>query len=95
MTVLSFPAAKMPTHRTVRLLRLDGTEFASAGFPVTGRPDPGAPWAWIQETVAHELGVAEDSVGCLEPDNDEDAGGDYVTVDGLPVYRVEIVRPSH
>lgn len=77
------------THRTVRLVRLDGTEFAQAGFPVAIR-DPGAPWAWIQETVAHELGVHEDSVGCLEPDNDEDGGGDYITVDGLSVYRVDI-----
>jgi hypothetical protein len=84
-----------PTHRTVRLVRLDGTEFARAGFPVSGPPDPGAPWAWIVETVAAELGVPESQVGCLEPDNDEDGGGDYVTVDGLPVYRVDILRPSH
>lgn len=81
------------THRTVRLLRLDGTEFASAGFPTNVR-DPGAPWAWIQETVAHELSVSEDAIGCLEPGNDEDDGRDYVTVDGLPVYRVEFVRPK-
>lgn len=86
-TILTHPRLQ-PTHRTVRLLHLDGRPFASAGFPVAVR-DPGAPWAWIAETVAHEQRCDEDQVGCIEPDNDELAG-DLVTVDGFPVYRVVI-----
>lgn len=88
MNVLPFPAAPR-MHRTVQLVSLTGHVFASAGFPTADR-DPGAPWDWIVETVAHELSVREDQIGALESDNDDDAGGDYVTVDGLPVYRVEI-----
>lgn len=74
-----------PTHRTVRLLHLDGRPFAEAGFPNDVR-DPGAPWEWIAETVAHECGVREDAVGCEESEE----AGDLVTVDGLPVYIVKI-----
>jgi hypothetical protein len=71
--------------RHVTLLHLSGALFATAGF-LPG--DAGAPWAWIQETVAAECGVAEDAVGCAEAG--EEGGGDFVTVDGLPVYRVQI-----
>jgi hypothetical protein len=87
-TVLTHPRFA-PTHRTVHLVHLDGRPFASAGFPCNVR-DAGAPWAWIQETVAHEQGVREDDVGCIEPDNDAEQQGDLVTVDGFPVYRVLI-----
>ena len=73
------------TMRHVTLLRLDGTLFASAGF-LPG--DASAPWDWIRETVAHELSVSEDSVHCMEAGEDDE--GDYITVDGLPVYRVGI-----
>jgi hypothetical protein len=66
--------------RHVTLLTLAGAHFASAGF-LPG--DPGALWAWMQETVAHEWGVEEDAVGALESDE-----GDLITVDGMPVYRV-------
>ena len=77
-TILPFP-----THRTVRLLNLNGVEFARAGFPTTDR-DPGAPWEWIVETVGHELDVWPDQVGASEgPD-----GEDFVTVDGIPVYQI-------
>jgi hypothetical protein len=68
------------TLRTVTLLTLDGRPAFHAGF-LPG--DPGAPWAWMQETVAHEWGVEEDAVGAVESDE-----GDFVTVDGMPVYRV-------
>jgi DNA-binding XRE family transcriptional regulator len=37
----------------------------------------------MQETVAHEWGVSEESVAALESDE-----GDLITVDGMPVYRV-------
>lgn len=67
---------------TVRLLHLDGSPWCSAGF-LPGDP-PGSHWAWIVETVAREWSVDEDQVGTLETDD-----GDVVTVDGLPVCRVE------
>lgn len=80
--VIPFPERPMPhITSTVRLLRLDGTLFASAGF-LPGLAS--APWTWIVETVAHELDVCEDAIGT----NDDD----MVTVDGLPVYQVEICR---
>lgn len=85
MTNVVAHPAYTPTHRTVRLLRLDGTEFASAGFP-NGPGLASAPWSWMVETVAHELSVSEDAVSCMESED----GGDYITVDGLPVYRVAI-----
>jgi hypothetical protein len=69
----------------VNLLHLDGRLFATAGF-LPG--DPGAAWAWIQETVACEEGCSEDDVRSGESEE-----GDTVCVDGLPVYMVEIVRP--
>jgi hypothetical protein len=76
-----------PTHRTVQIVNLNGHVFASAGFPTDVR-DPGAPWEWIVETVAHELSCRPDQVSSDEgPD-----GEDFVTIDGIPVYRVEIKR---
>lgn len=86
--VVIFPP-QPPTHKTVQLVNLNGHVFASAGFPTNIR-DPGAPWDWIRETVAHELSVHEDQIGCEEGENLQD----FVTVDGLRVYRVEIVRPK-
>jgi hypothetical protein len=84
--VQAHPAASR-THRTVRLLHLDGREFASAGFP-NGPGEASAPWSWICETVAHELECDEDDVTCLEGDD----GTDLVAVEGLPVYKIAIVR---
>jgi hypothetical protein len=75
-----------PQTRTVSLLHLDGRPFCSAGF-LPGLAS--APWSWICEVVAAELECAEDAVGCLEP-SEEEGGGDYVTVDGIPVYRVAL-----
>lgn len=47
---------------------------------------PSGAWEWIAESVAAELAVDEDAVGCME---DPEGEGDFVTVDGLPVYRIE------
>jgi hypothetical protein len=80
MTAHCLVLTRPRTLRTVTLLTLTGTLFATAGF-LPG--DPGAPWAWMQETVAHEWGVEEDAVGALEGED-----GDLITVDGMPVYRV-------
>lgn len=66
---------------TVRLYHLDGRPWASAGFLPPFQP--GAKWDWIRETVAHECGVNEDQVGCIESDD-----GDLITVDGMPAYCV-------
>lgn len=66
--------------RTTRLLHLDGREWASAGFM-----GPGDAWGWIVESVAAECECAEDDVHCVE---DPEGGGDLVTVDGLPCYRI-------
>ncbi|MGJ5032437.1 hypothetical protein ACQR1I_36755 [Bradyrhizobium sp. HKCCYLS2038] len=62
--------------RTVTLTHLDGRPWASAGFLPGGDV-----WGWIVETVAHEHGVPEDAVGCLETED-----GDAVTVAGEPIY---------
>lgn len=64
-------------HRTIRTL--DGRPFASAGFT----HDSGDVWAWMQETVAHECGVAPNQVGLDETDD-----GDVLTVDGVPAYKL-------
>ena len=67
---------------TVRLYHLDGRPWASAGFlpPFTH----GVKWDWIRETVAAECECDPDQVGCVESDD-----GDLITVDGMPVYKVE------
>jgi hypothetical protein len=79
------PAASHRLISTVTLLHLDGRLFCTAGF-LPG--DPGAPWAWIQETVSAELECSEDDVHSGESEE----GPDTVTVDGIPVYMVEIKR---
>lgn len=81
--ILAFPAAasaRLLSH--VNLHALDGRLFASAGF-LPG--DPGAAWAWIVETVTAECECTEAQVNVGEDDT--------VTIDGLPVYTVEIIRP--
>lgn len=82
--VLPIPLKAPPgaRPRTVTLNRLDGQRFASAGFLGGLASDP---WTWIAETVAHELSVEPEDVGCLETDD-----GDMVTVFGLPVYQIQI-----
>lgn len=64
------------------LHHLDGRAWASSSHF-----GPEGAWSWIVDTVAHEHGVNEDAVGCLES-GDEYDHDDLVTVDGLPVYRV-------
>lgn len=82
-TLIAFPPQpQMLSH--VHLLHLDGRPWASAGF-LPG--DPGAAWAWIAETVAAELECSEEDVHAGESEE-----GDTVTVDGIPVYMVEIKR---
>lgn len=93
-TILPFPpqparpAPSYPrtrgTMRHVTLLRLTSDAiFATAGF-LPG--DPGAPWAWIQETVAAEVGCSEEDVHVLETEED----GDVITADGIPICRVAL-----
>lgn len=92
-TILPFPPQPARAARTwprtrsemrhVTLLALDADRiWATAGF-LPG--DPGAPWAWIQETVAHEVGCSEEDVHVLEGDE-----GDVITADGMPVCRVAL-----
>lgn len=89
MTVLLFPASRMERlTSTVTILHLDGRQFASAGFL---HGNPGDAWNWIAETVAAELGCSPEEVHSLEGED----GDDTVGVDGLPCYRVEILRPRH
>ncbi len=83
--VVAFPFP--PTHRWVQLVNLAGVELARAGFPRADR-DPGAPWDWIAETVAAEAGVYPEQITVDEgPD-----GQEFITVDGLPLYEVRILR---
>lgn len=88
-TLLEFPpAARSRLLSRVALLHLDRRPFASTSFlPGAG---PGAAWNWIVETVARELEADPESVHCDEGES----GCDVITVDGLPVYQVEITRPS-
>lgn len=54
---------------------------------------PEGAWGWIVESVAHELECDEEQIGCLESDAEGPYNGDdLVTVDGLPVYRIQIFR---
>lgn len=75
-------AARSARTVTVRLRHLDGRPWASAGFLPPYQP--GAQWDWIRETVAHECECDPNQVECIESDD-----GDLITVDGMPVYRVE------
>jgi hypothetical protein len=72
----------MKTHRTVRILTLDGRPWASAGFS-GGLPSDA--WAWIAETVAQDCECDPEDVHCEESED-----GDLITVDGRPVYKTGI-----
>lgn len=53
---------------------------------------PGGAWNWIVESVAHEHNVSESAVGCIESDAEGPYDGDdLVTIDGMPVYRIQHV----
>jgi hypothetical protein len=80
-TLLAFPP-QPGILSTVNLLRLDGTPFRSQSFLPS---HPEAAWSWIVEVVAAELDCALEEVGATD---------DAVTVDGLPCYMVEIIRPA-
>jgi hypothetical protein len=82
------PKTRQPSLRHVHLTHLDGRLFATAGF-LPGLAS--APWSWICEVVAAELECNEEDVGCQEA-NEDDLDGDFVTVDGIPAYRVAIGR---
>jgi hypothetical protein len=82
------PAASSRLFSHVALLHLDGRPFARTAFlPGAG---PSAAWEWIAETVAAECDCSAEDVHCAETEE----GGDLITVDGLPVYMVEISRPA-
>lgn len=70
----------MKTHRTVRILTLDGRPWASAGFTA-----PGDAWGWIASEVARECECDPEDVHCEESED-----GDLVTVSGRPVYKIGI-----
>lgn len=74
-------------HRSswTALHRLDGTRWtANSHF------GPGNAWNWILETVAAEYGVSEDQINCAESGDDQPYGcDDLVTIDGLPVLRIQ------
>jgi hypothetical protein len=64
------------------LCHLDGREWArSSHF------GPEGAWGWIVDTVTHEHGCNSDDIHCAE--SDEYDGDDLVTVDGLPMYRIQ------
>lgn len=65
------------------LHQLDGRPWATSSHF-----GPSGAWAWIVESVAHEHGCGEDQIGCLESGEEYDCD-DLVTVDGLPVYRIQ------
>lgn len=71
---------RLPVAHWVRIVHLDGREWCRTSFLCTADI-----WGWVQESVAHEQGVREDEVGCLD---DLEGGGDLVTVAGEAVYRV-------
>lgn len=82
--IITFPrplVIRSMRHVTLLCLTSDKV-WATAGFTPG---DPGAPWAWIQETVAREFGCAEDAVKTLETDD-----CDMITADGMPVCRVKL-----
>jgi hypothetical protein len=84
--VALFPKTRpAPTLRHVHLLHLDGRPFCSAGF-LPGLAS--APWSWICEVVAAEHECSEEDVGCAEAG--EDLDGDFVTVNGIPAYRISL-----
>lgn len=78
------PLPARPRTRWTSICHLHGGKWAtSSGF------GPDGAWGWILETVAHELGVSEDQIGCAESGEDQPYDcDDLVTVDGLPVYRI-------
>lgn len=81
---------KQATRWTV-IKTLDGAHWASShDFGVTGA------WSWIVDTVAAELEMSEteadERIASLEGSEDQFDGDDLVTVDGLPVYRIEHTR---
>jgi hypothetical protein len=79
------PLPVRPRTCWTTLHQLDGRPWATSSHF-----GPGGAWEWIVETVAHEHGVSEDQVGCAESDETQPYDcDDLVTVDGLPVYRVQ------
>lgn len=69
----------LPTSHTIRLLSLEGTEFARRSFR-----DIRKAWAWVSETVATGWHVPASAVNCAAGWG----GADVVTLDGLPICQV-------
>lgn len=85
-TLIEFPrSAVVRTHSTVRLITIDGKEWASAGFP-RGEAKASDAWSWVAATVAREWDLHEDQIGCAEGPN----GEDWITIDGIPAYELRI-----
>jgi hypothetical protein len=80
--VIALPVRPRTCWTTI--CHLDGREWArSSHF------GPEGAWGWIVESVAAEHGVSEDQVGSLEGSEESYDGDDLVTIDGLPVYRIQ------
>jgi hypothetical protein len=80
--VIPLPVKQKTRWTVIKLL--DGElVHSSHDFGVTGA------WNWIVDTVTAEHGCDEDAVGSLEGTEGAYDGDDLVTIDGLPVYRIE------
>src|ERR1700720_4178504 len=91
-TILPFPGPKRPASLPenppcprgwrsligVTLYHMDGREWRGAGFY-----SPVEAWNCVVESVALEYGCDVEEVGVQE-----DFGGDIVTYDGFPLYRL-------
>lgn len=83
-TLRVVPLPVRPRTSWTVLKNLEGRRvFASSGFSAGGA------WSWVLDTVAHEHGVHEDRIGSIEDTEEQYDGDDLVTVDGLPVYRID------
>lgn len=91
------PPAAVPEPCNVLVLPVRQRTCWTTICHLDGRPwstsshfGPGGAWNWIVESVAQEHSCGEDAVGCIESDAEGPYDGDdLVTIDGLPVYRVQ------
>lgn len=80
--VIPFPV-KPRTCWTV-LCHLDGGRWCCGSHF-----DPQTAWQWIVEQVAKQHDCVEGAIDCVASDDPLYEGDDLVTIDGLPVYRIQ------